>query len=80
MLTERHVTLFSWYAYRNFIYSEPEIQLLLFGKSLSGASHSRPEHLTSFQVSLPKELDPVDLASNICSLKTLMDNVEMAIS
>lgn len=49
-------------------------------KSHSGASHARPEHLTSFQVSLPKELDPADLASNICSLQTLMDNIEGAIS
>lgn len=47
---------------------------------LVNASHTRPEHLTSFQVSLPKELDPADLASNICSLQTLMDNVEGAIS
>lgn len=80
MLTERHITLFSWYAYRSFIYSEPETQLLLFGKSHSGVSHARPEHLTSFQVFLPKELDPADLASNICSLQTLMDHVEGAIS
>lgn len=76
MLTERHLTLFSWYAYRNFIYSEPKTILLLFDKRHSGTR----TYLTSFQISPPKELDPADLASKICSLEKLMDNVKGAVS
>lgn len=65
------------YAYRNFADTETETKLLSFGK-VTGAL-VRPEHLTSFQVSLPKELDPVTLAVEICSLQKLIGNVKVAI-